>query len=230
VPDLIHPRNMKHHLIRSARLLVAFLATALTSRGAVVIDNLTIGSQSSSQSLSGPSAVSGFFGAPFPDREVAFSFLTGNSQYQLNSLEFAVAIGGGSLSPIMVTLSTGTLAPGGINPFSLGMVAPTSNSPTNQILAIVPTTATILEANTLYWIHYTVPTGNALYSIANSNTPTVDPEWTLGNSWSRTPTSPWSELDSGPVPRIRMTVTPIPEPAASLLGGIGCLLLLRRRR
>jgi hypothetical protein len=208
----------------------SLLLTCATAGAAVTIDNIAVGTQSSSQSLSGPLATSGFFGAPFPDRQVAFSFTTGNSQYYLHSLEFAMAIGGGSLSPIVATLSTGFAVPGGINPITLGSVAPASSSPTSQILTIAPTIAPLLEANTLYWIHYTVPTGNALYSIANSNAPNVDPEWTLGNSWSRTPTTPWSELDSGPVPRIRMTVTSVPEPGCALLGSLGVFLLLRRKR
>lgn len=221
---------MKHSPVRFVPLAALFLVAGITSHAAVAINNLTIGTQSSSQSLSGPLATSGFFGSPFPDRQVAFSFTTGNSQYHLNQLEFAIAIGGGSLAPILATLSNGSTVPGGLNPIILGSVTPSSSTPINQILAIAPNIAPLLEANTLYWIHYTVPAGNALYSIANTNTPTLDPGWSLGNSWSRTPTSPWTELDSGPVPRIRMTVTSVPEPACSLLGSIGFLLLLRRKR
>lgn len=222
--------TMKTTIVRLTRVITLLIATSFASDAAVSINNLAVGTQSSSQSLSGPLATSGFFGNPFPDRQVAFSFTTGNSQYYLNNLEFAIAIGGGTLAPIMATLSTGTLVPGGINPITLGTVTPASSSPTNQVLSIIPANAPLLEANTLYWIHYTVPAGNALYSIANSNAPIVEPEWTLGTSWSSTPISPWFELNSGPVPRIRMTVTPIPEPATSLLGGIGFLLLLRRQR
>lgn len=196
------------------------------SNGAVVIDNLATGSQSFSLSLSGPTAT-GFLGGPFADREVAFSFTTGSYDTTLNKLEFYIAIGKPILGPIQMTLSTGSSVPGGVDPVILGSVTPTSTSPTIQLLEIVPTIPADLAANTLYWVHVTVPSGGALYSFANTNTPIVESGWNLGNTWSRTPFTTWSELDSGPVARIRLTV---PEPSSALLGGLGVLFLLRRRR
>lgn len=206
--------------------LAGVLALSCISQAAVVIDNLATGTQSFSLSLSGPTAT-GFFGGSFADREVAFSFTTGGYDTTLNKIEFYISIGKPILSPIQMTLSSGSSVPGGIDPVILGTVTPASVSPTVQLLDITPAIPATLTANTQYWIHVTVPSGGAVYSFANTNTPQIESGWSLGNTWSRTPSSAWSELDSGPVARIRLTV---PEPSSVLLGGMGLLLLLRRKR
>lgn len=206
--------------------LASLLVLSGEANAAVVIDNLANGTQSFSLSLSGPTTT-GFLGGPFADREVAFSFTTGNYDTTLNKIEFFVAIGKPILSPIQMTLSTGSSVPGGIDPVVLGTVTPASVNPTVQLLEIAPLVPPALTANTLYWIHVTVPSGGALYSFANTNTPIVEPGWSLGNTWSRTPFTTWSELDSGPVAKIRLTV---PEPSSTLLGGFGLLLMWRRKR
>ncbi|OYV06069.1 MAG: hypothetical protein CFE26_08310 [Verrucomicrobiales bacterium VVV1] len=206
--------------------IAAILAATGFSNAAVVIDNLAAGTQSFSLSVSGPTAT-GFLGGSFADREVAFSFSTGAYDTTLNKIEFYIAIGKPILSPIQMTLSTGSSVPGGIDPVVLGSVTPASTSPTVQLLEITPVIPASLTANTLYWIHVTVPSGGAVYSFANTDTPQIESGWSLGNTWSRTPSSSWSELSSGPVARIRLTV---PEPSSALLGGLGLLLLLKRKR
>lgn len=206
--------------------IAAILAATDLSNAAVVIDNLATGTQSFSLSVSGPTAT-GFLGGSFADREVAFSFTTGAYDTTLNMIEFYIAIGKPVLSPIQMTLSTGSSVPGGIDPVVLGSVTPASTSPTVQLLEIAPFIPASLTANTLYWIHVTVPSGGAVYSFANTDTPQIESGWGLGNTWSRTPSSSWSELNSGPVARIRLTV---PEPSSALLGGLGLLLLLKRKR
>lgn len=216
--------------IALSALISCFFSLSAASRAAVVIDNLSLGNQSSSQSLSGPTAT-GFFGLqPFANREVAFSFTTGSQDTFLTELMFGIAIGKQILNPIQITLSTGSSVPGGINPITVGSVTPPSSTPTSQILTLVPSPTILLDANTLYWMHVTVPSGAAVYSFVNTNNVSTASGWTLGNSWSRSPGNPWSELDTGPQANIRMTVQPVPEPGACLLGGAGFLLLLRRRR
>ncbi len=216
-----------------SRILAACLvlaATVTSSSAAVVIDNLSLGTQSFSQTLSGPTATGFFFNNPMPDREVAFTFTTGGLNVYLTELSFGVAIGKAILDPIRLTLSKGSTVPGGTNPQILGEVTSPSSTPTNQILTLIPSLQVLLEANTQYWMHVTVPNGAAVYSFVNTNNQSLAPGWTLGNTWSQSPISPWSELTSGPQARIRMSVEAVPEPHAVLLGGVGCLLLLRRRR
>lgn len=211
-------------------LISCFFSLSAASRAAVVIDNLTPGTLSFSQSLSGPTAT-GFFGLqPFADREVAFSFTTGSQDMFLTQLEFGIAIGKQILDPIQFTLSTGSSVPGGTNPIIIGSATPPTSTPTSQVLTLIPSLTVLLESNTQYWMHVTVPTGAAVYSFANTNNVSTAPGWSLGNSWSQSPGSPWSELDTGPQARIRMTAEPVPEPGACLLGGAAAILLLRRRR
>ncbi len=206
----------------------SFLLAAQQSQAVVVIDNLAVGTQSFAASLSGPTAVS-FFSGPFNDREVAFSFTTGPDASALTELAFVASMGNPLRDPIQLTLSTGATVPGGVDPVIIGSVTP-ATSPTTQILSVSPTIPLALDVNTLYWIHFTVPTGGAIYSTSNSNAPTAAPGWALGNTWFSTPSSGWSDLTSGPVARIRLSVEPVPEPTAALLGGLGCLTLLKRRR
>lgn len=219
----------QHHLILSTAACLLVLAT--DSHAVVVIDNLTLGTQSSSLNLSGPTATTGFFTQlPFPDREIAFSFTTASADTYLTELVFAISIGKPILDPIQWTLSTGASAPGGTNSQVIGSVAPASSSPTSQQLTLVPSTTVLLEGNTTYWMHVTVPSGGALYSFQNTNSQVFEPGWALGNTWSKDPSNPWNELTSGPQARIRMSAEPVPEPSALLLGGCGLALLLRRRR
>lgn len=211
---------------RTAILILLLLAPAL-SPGAVVIDNFGAGTQGFATSISGPTAV-GFFGNPFADRQVAFSFTTGPDEVWMTQLEFSVNITS-SASPIQLVMSTGSSVPGGVDPVVIGSVAPASNVPTSQTLSISPSGGVHLQASTLYWIHLTVPSGSGNYTFSNNNVPVVDPGWSLGNTWSRIGTNgTWSELTSGPQARIRMTV--VPEPGSALLGSVGLLLALRRRR
>jgi hypothetical protein len=211
---------------RAAVLILLLLAPAV-SPGAVVIDNFGSGNQGFANSLSGPTAV-GFFGNPFADRQVAFSFTTGPEEVWMTKLEFTVNITSNA-SPIQFELSTGSSVPGGVDPVVIGSVAPASTVPISQTLSISPSGGVHLEASTLYWIHLTVPSGSGNYTFSNNNVPVVEPGWSLGNTWSRIGTNgTWSELSSGPQARIRMTV--VPEPGAALLGSAGLLLVLRRRR
>jgi hypothetical protein len=206
------------------------ILSASETIAAVVIDNLTLGSQSSSQNLSGPTATTGFLTQlPFPNREVAFSFTTASADVYLTELAIGISISKTILDPIHLTLSTGSSVPGGINPLLIGTVVPGSSSPTSQILTLLPSGSVLLLASTTYWIHLTVPSGAALYSFQNTNSQNIEPGWALGNSWSKDPSNPWSELTSGPQARIRMSVAAIPEPTVLGMSAVGLLFLLRRR-
>jgi hypothetical protein len=210
--------------------MTVLIAVVSPANAVVVIDNLSLGTQSFAQTLSGPTAT-GFFGiGSLADREIAFSFTTGSQDVYLTELVFAVAIGKLILDPIQFTLSTGSAVPGGTNPLVIGSVTPPSSNPTNQVLTLVPQTTVLLESNTTYWMNVTVPNGAAVYSFQNTTSQVIEPGWSLGNTWSNFPGSTWSELTSGPQARIRMSVEAVPEPSAAMIGGCGMLMLLRRRR
>ncbi len=206
-----------------------FFLTAIHSAAYTAIDNIGNGSNAFSHTLSGPTATGFFMPVPFPDREVAYSFTTGAEDTYLDSLSFTLNTGKGILSPVQVVLSQGALAPGGMGSVTLGSVAP-SSSPANQVLTITPGFSTVLSASTSYWLHFTVPVGAALYSLPSSDGAVLASGWAMGITWYKTPSSAWTDGNASLGGDIRLNVTPIPEPSSALLGGLGVLILLRRRR
>lgn len=206
-----------------------FLALSCPSKSAVVINNLPLGSQGFAESLSGPDGQD-FFGDPFVDREIAFSFTTGNADATLTEIAFLVSISSSGTSPIQLELSTGNSAPGGTNPVIFGAATPFGSTPVSQLLTVSPGSPAQLQANTQYWIRFTVPLGTDLYAIQNTNTPSLSPGWSLGSTWRTEPGIPWEEISSTLYPRVRLTaVEAVPEPGTLLISS-GCLLLLFRRK
>ena len=209
-------------------LLAPLILAAPATQAAVVINNLTGGTQAYSESLSGPDGVDDF-GDPYNDHEIAFSFTTGTTTVNLTEIAFLAFVVGGSTSPIQLSLSTGTTAPGGTNPLVLGSVTP-SGPAFYQTLALTPSSLVTLAANTQYWVHFTVPAGPDIYTIPNANLPVVDPEWTLGTTLRSDPFTAWEEINTILHPRVRITVDAVPEPSALLLGGCASLCLIARRK
>jgi hypothetical protein len=204
--------------------LFAALVFACHARAAVVIDNLTPGTTNFASSITGP--VGGGFFSPPPNRQSAFSFITGNSQYTLDALEFLVNVANSSTG-IQVALSTGSSVPGGTGTIVLGTAA-AATSPVTQLLSVSPSTPVLLAASTRYWIHFTVTSGSGAYALNNTDNVIAATGWTLENTHEFA-VSNWNEITSGPQARIRLSATAVPEPTAPLLGGIGLLFLLRRR-
>lgn len=218
-----HPMKIIRPSILAALTAFGFTPSA---RAVVVIDNLTVGGNSFATSVSGPVGAGIFY--PPPGRESAFSFVTGTADSYLSLLELSVNVSNNSVG-LQAAISTGSSVPGGIDEVVIGTVAPTTTSPITQLLTFNPGSSILLEATTRYWIHLTVASGSGSYSLNNTQSQVIEPGWTLENTYYYEP-GLWSELDSGPQARMRLTVTPVPEPAAPLLGGLGMLLLLRRRR
>jgi hypothetical protein len=214
--------------VRPMMGMVMFSSFSSSAMAVVVIDNLAAGTQGFAATVSGP--VGGGFFAPPPNGQAVFSFVTGMERSYLNSLSVSVNVSNGS-QPLVATLSSGPTIPSVAGTIEIGSVAGTVGGPITQTLTFVPGSQLILEAATRYWVHFAVNAGNASYTLNNTNTPVVDPEWTLENTHFRSNSlSPWNELTSGPQARARLDVTVIPEPTAALLGGMGMLVLLRRRR
>ena len=211
----------------AASLLISSVCQAAT----IAIDNLSTGTQGFAASLSGPSASFGFFGT-FEDRQVAFSFVSGPDNVHLTQLRFSINVGDVAIDPIQATLSTGASVAGGINPITIGGVGPLSPTPVGQLMTLAPQVPIMLSANTNYWVHFTVPTGSAIYTINNGNAPVLESGWTLGNTWYYAPDfgGSWTEVTSGPQARVELTVEAVPEPSGALLGLMAGGMALRRRR
>ncbi len=211
----------------AASLLLGSVCHAAT----LAINNLSGGNQGFAASLSGPTASFGFFGT-FEDRQVAFNFVSGPDNVHLTQLRFSINVGDVAIDPIQATLSTGSSVAGGINPINIGSVGPLAPTPVGQLLTLAPAAPIMLSANTNYWVHFTVPTGSAIYTINNGNAPVVAPGWTLGNTWYYAPDfgGSWTEVTSGPQARVELTVEAVPEPSTPLLGLVAAGMVLRRRR
>jgi hypothetical protein len=214
-------------IIRSS-LITTLTAVCFTSqaRAVVVIDNLAAGPNNFASTVSGP--VGGGFFAPPPNRETAFSFVTGSNGSYLDLFELSVNISNNSVG-LRATISTGSSVPGGTGSTLIGTVAPASSTPVTQILTFAPASTILLTASTRYWVHLTVASGSGSYAVNNTTSQVIVPGWSLENSHYLDPGG-WNEVNSGPQARMRLTVTPVPEPTAPLLGGLGLLVLLRRRR
>jgi hypothetical protein len=209
--------------------ILAALAALVSSpdvHAVVVIDNLTVGPNSFATSISGP--VGGGILAPPPNRESAFSFVTGSSQAYLSVLELSANVSNNSVG-LQATISTGSSVPGGTGMTLIGTVTPVNPTPITQLLTFTPGSTILLDASTRYWIHLTVASGSGSYSLNNTTSQIIEPGWTLENTHYLDPGG-WTELDSGPQARMRLTVTPVPEAGCPMLCGFGMLLLCRRRR
>lgn len=210
--------------------LASLLAFACESTATVVINNLPFGTQGFAESLSGPDGQD-FFGDPFDNREIAFSFTTGGVDATLTEVAFLASVGGNGTSPIQLELSTGGAAPGGTNPVIFGAATPTGSVPVTQLLTVTPGSPVQLLANTQYWMRFTVPVGTDVYSIQNTNTPTLTTGWSLGTTWRSEQGLPWEEINSALSPRVRLTaVEAVPEPGTLLISTSSLLLLFRRKR
>ncbi len=210
--------------------LASLLVLACESTATVVINNLPFGTQGFAESLSGPDGQD-FFGDPFDNREIAFSFTTGSVDATLTEVAFLASVGGNGTSPIQLEISTGGSAPGGTNPIIFGAATPSGPTPVTQLLTVTPGSPALLLANTQYWMRFTVPVGNDVYSIQNTNTPTLSSGWTLGTTWRSEQGLPWEEINSILSPRVRFTATEaVPEPGTLLISTSSLLLLFRRKR
>lgn len=214
------------------------VALAASASGALVLDAITNASLGgASTNLTGPDTSINLFGTPIPlpDNQVAVRFSTGAYAATLDQLDFALNLSNPNfLDPVQVTLSSGPTAPGGLSPITVGTATPVSTTlgGFTQVLTISPGAPVSLIPNTEYWLHFTVTGSQTFYALASSNTENAIGTWDFTEVWTLQPqTSPsWGPIN-GLTPAVRLHATEsVPEPVTALLGSLGLLLVLRRRR
>ena len=207
---------------------LAFVCAPPSAGAAVVITNLTGGTQSFSSDISGPTAQ--VFSFPIPNRQTAFSFTSGPTLSTFVSLDALVTPGDNS-SPLTATLSTGSSVPGGTNPINIGSFQASTFVAQVASFSAAPATTITLQPNTEYWVHLTVPSGGGIYSIQNADNATTASGWALNPTYQRADTAPWTPLSGNLRARVELTVDQIPEPGSTLLTIIALsAIALRRRR
>jgi hypothetical protein len=200
------------------RLLLPFFVALLTCSGhsATVLSNFT-GTATSNQAIKGPG---GFIPAAI---QYGIEFTANGVDHDLSTitLNFGNTLGTQSL---LVELFASPTGPNNAT-FLTSMNGP--SVPSNQNAIFTPATPQTLVSGATYFLKLYVPTSGAFYSLNRTSEPFTGP-WSFdggfissGSTWSAT-SAPWALLD--------IQASPIPETAASLLGGLGCLVLLRRRR
>ena len=200
------------------RLLLSLILVPMTLTGysATVLSNFT-GTATSNQAIKGPG---GFIPAAI---QYGIEFTVNGVDHDLSSitLDFGNTLGTQSL---LVELFASPTGPNNAT-FLTSMNGP--SIPSNQNAIFAPATPQTLVSGATYFLKLYVPTSGAFYSLNRTSEPFTGP-WTLnggyissGTTWSTT-SAPWALLD--------IQANPVPEPMATLLGGLGCLILLRRRR
>lgn len=200
------------------RLLMPLILVPMTLTGysATVLSNFT-GTATSNQAIKGPG---GFIPAAI---QYGIEFTVNGVDHDLSTitLDFGNTLGTQSL---LVELFASPTGPNNAT-FLTSMNGP--STPSNQNAIFTPATPQTLVSGATYFLKLYVPTSGAFYSLNRTSEPFIGP-WSLnggyissGTTWSTT-SAPWALLD--------IQAIPVPEPMATLLGGLGCVILLRRRR
>jgi len=205
---------------------LAFLgaATAATAQGTIAVSNLGIPSQ---------------FVYVYNGQWIAKEFTTGASATNLNSVDLEVQITGAPAGFGVSLFSDASGQPGS----SLAVLAgPAPSALTYTDYNYTAPADTILSASTSYWLVLSAtaaPNFSTAFEVGrlpSSNTSyTGLSGWSLatGDAASGNQSGSWTVYPSDNNPMIQVNIGPVPEPstlALSVMGGLGGLLLFRRRK
>ncbi len=200
------------------RLLLPLLTLQLTLTGqsATVLSNLT-GTVTTNQAIKGP----GGFVPAAVQYGIEFTVTGGNHELNTITLDFGSTLG---TQPLLVELFASPTGPDTAT-FLTAMTGP--SNPSNGNAAYSPATPQTLAGGGTYFLKLYVANTGGLYSLSRTSEPLTG-SWSLdgaylsnGGIWSATG-APWALFD--------IQADPIPEPTVGLFGGLGCLILLHRRR
>ena len=166
------------------------------------------------------------------DSWLAGDFRTGNNAngYLFNSVQLAMADASGSPSGFTVMLYAPFLIPssGYVPGNSLGSLSGSVDPSAAGLYAYSPTDNLTLLPNTYYFVVLTSSTSmaNGAYESSFTHTSIYNPgdPWVLSISLDSSQGSNWGFL-SGTFSQFAITATPIPEPSAETLLGLGGILL-----
>lgn len=200
-------------------LLAAAAAVLITDApAAVVLSNF-------SGQIDTTSAVKGTGGAVPTAISYGFEFTVGGGDHDLVSISLDIGTHLGTL-PLTVDLLS---SPTGPNAATLLTAMTGPLQPTNQIATYTPAAPVTLDDGATYFLRLTVNGNASQYGINRTGTAATG-TWSMGNFFTRAGAGTWIGGGFSPETMAEITATPVPEPAAAVLGCAGLLLTLRRRR
>ena len=171
------------------------------------------------------SAVKGTGGAiPIPI-EYGFEFTVGGGNHDLVTISLEIGTHLGNV-PLSVELYSSPAGPDTAT-FLTAMTGPPQ--PISQVATYAPSTPVTLSDSATYFLRLYVNGNASQYGISRTATAATG-TWAMGNFFTRPGSSNWLPGGFSPETIVEIEATPVPEPAAALLGCTGFMLMLRRRR
>jgi hypothetical protein len=97
------------------------------------------------------------------------------------------------------------------------------------VASYTPTTPVTLTDGATYFLRLTVNGSASQYTINRTSTAATGP-WSMGNFFTRPGMGTWTGGGFSPETMVEITANAVPEPSAALLGCVGLVVALRRRR
>ena len=198
--------------------LLIVLPILTAARGATVLSNLT-------EPVTTTVLVKGTGGFIPTAQEYGFEFTVGGGDHQLDTITVGIGVHFGTL-PLIVELYESPLGPDSAV-FVTALVGP--SQPADQLATYAPASPTELTDGSTYFLRFWVNGNASSYGIQKTN-PVASGTFAMGGNYQRTAGDSWGSGTHGNETLAEITATPIPEPAVWLSGGLGTLIVLRRRR
>jgi hypothetical protein len=204
--------------MKRLHLILLLTACTPTAPAATVLTNLP-GPATSSVLVKG---TGGFIPTAI---EYGFEFTVNGGDHQLTTITLSIGTHFGAL-PLTVELYGSPSGPDAAT-FLTGMTGP--SQPVNQLATYSPVLPATLAGGSTYFLRMWVNGNASSYGIQETTTFATG-TFSMGNNFLRNAGSLWGAGSHSNEPLIEIAATAVPEPAAVMLGCMGVLLILRRRR